>query len=760
MKIMKRKYIRKTIALIAVMALMCAPASAFAAGNTITKAGVTVYEATGAREMVCEKMNTYAEAPWTIEYPIEYTYKTGYTAVLPAVLHRGIPYTQFYRSNPDIDVLQENMTLATPFPEEPEEELPEEEVAEDMEEFEAEEPDPVRGLDCSSAAAYALRYATGNESPYNNYAIGATLPYSSSAFLIDGMRSGSGKATTAKGGTITYRDNLTKVGYYGKYTGYTTAVDTQTILAGLMEEGNYDAGTIYDNIYAKIKPGDILVKVKTSGAGHIMVVSSVRLVYSEDGLIDPLKSKVCILDQSAPDRSVFADGALSSWRTNSTLSASTGNRNNVFTFSTIVNSQYMIPVTAWPESTAYTVSYDLDGGTGYVASQTKFTYQPLTLRSNIPVKTGYTFSNWQSTENPAKVNYKAGGTYFDEANDTLKAIWNPNKGKVLYDANGGTGGPSYQTQYYDKPLTITSKEPERDGYAFLGWAYAPNATEPQFTAGSSFTDDARLSNGSGATVTLYAVWRQSISTAEAGLSQTSFKYTGMPQVPSVTLEEGGRLLTENIDYTLTYPENPVAGGTYTITVNGIGDYAGTKDITYTIKKFSQDFELEETAYTVSYGASSFNLDVEAETPVTYKSSNSSVASVDSYGNIAIKGVGTANITVKAASTDKYYSKTKTVTVTVKPKTTSVSSIYASKGALTVKWNRRSTETTGYQIRYSLNSSMSSAKKVTIYSPLTVKTKITGLKSSKKYYIQVRTYTNSGGKTYYSGWSSKKTATVK
>ena len=68
--------------------------------------------------------------------------------------------------------------------------------------------------------------------------------------------------------------------------------------------------------------------------------------------------------------------------------------------------------------------------------------------------------------------------------------------------------------------------------------------------------------------------------------------------------------------------------------------------------------------------------------------------------------------------------------------------------------------TGYQVRYSLKSSMASSKTKTVKGYATTSTKITNLKSKKTYYVQVRTYKTVNGKTYYSPWSAKKSVKTK
>lgn len=65
---------------------------------------------------------------------------------------------------------------------------------------------------------------------------------------------------------------------------------------------------------------------------------------------------------------------------------------------------------------------------------------------------------------------------------------------------------------------------------------------------------------------------------------------------------------------------------------------------------------------------------------------------------------------------------------------------------------------GYQIRYSLKSSMKSAK--TVLSKSTSKT-VSGLKKGKTYYVQVRAYKiDSSGSKVYGAWSSKQKVKIK
>ena len=84
---------------------------------------------------------------------------------------------------------------------------------------------------------------------------------------------------------------------------------------------------------------------------------------------------------------------------------------------------------------------------------------------------------------------------------------------ITYNANGGTGAPSPQTKESGKALTLSSTEPTRQGYTFLGWATSSGASSAQYNAGSSFTVDANT--------TLYAVWRKDVVATGAKLTKVS-----------------------------------------------------------------------------------------------------------------------------------------------------------------------------------------------------------------------------------------------
>lgn len=156
-----------------------------------------------------------------------------------------------------------------------------------------------------------------------------------------------------------------------------------------------------------------------------------------------------------------------------------------------VSKSYTIPALA-----IYTISYDANGGSDAPSSQKKYHGKNLTLRSTKPTRDGYTFKNWSSSAQSK--NYDPGDVYGYNAATTMKAQWTAITYTVKYNANGGSGAPSNQTKTYGKTLTLSSVKPTRENYSFLGWATSADATEVEYAAGASYTDNNKL--------TLYAVW--------------------------------------------------------------------------------------------------------------------------------------------------------------------------------------------------------------------------------------------------------------
>jgi hypothetical protein len=165
---------------------------------------------------------------------------------------------------------------------------------------------------------------------------------------------------------------------------------------------------------------------------------------------------------------------------------------------------------------------------------------------------------------------------------------------------------------------------------------------------------------------------------------------------------------------------------------------------------------------ITLSSTTYTYDGNVKTPtVTVKDSKGKVLTNKTDYTVSYasgrKNVGTYTVTITLKGN---YSGTVKSTFKINPKNISISSATSTKSkSFTVKWNKNTTQTTGYQIQYSTNSSFSNAKTVNVNNSTTSKT-FTKLTANKKYYVRMRTYKTVGSTNYYSKWSSSKTVTTK
>lgn len=204
--------------------------------------------------------------------------------------------------------------------------------------------------------------------------------------------------------------------------------------------------------------------------------------------------------------------------------------------------------------------------------------------------------------------------------------------------------------------------------------------------------------------------------------------------------------------------------TITITAKETKGYKkATKNVTVNVQNLDNVLTVGNVTKTYNKKAQSFNLNVKqsSNARLTYSSNNKNIA-VNGSGKVTIKAgyVGSATITIKAASTEGYNSAVKNITVTVNPSSTKISKLTNVRGKkLTIKWSKN-TNVTGYQIQYSTDKNFrSGVKTITISKNKTTSKTISKLKKGKKYYVRIRTYKKVSGKKYYSAWSSVKNKKV-
>lgn len=275
------------------------------------------------------------------------------------------------------------------------------------------------------------------------------------------------------------------------------------------------------------------------------------------------------------------------------------------------------------------------------------------------------------------------------------------------------------------------------------------------------------------------------STLDKSGYTTEFAYTGTAPEDlekSFVVRHAGNVV-DNPKITFTYYDSkgnkldkaPSASGTYTVTAA----FAGSGDMnncevtkSYTILKGSNQQQPPQqpeisAPKTMTLSASSYIYNGKVRKPsVTIKDTNGKAVSASNFTVSYSKGcknVGryTVKVTFKG-DYSKYKGMSKTFDI--KPKTTSISKLKASKKAFTVKWKKQAKQTTGYHIQYSRDKKFKSGVKAAKVGVSKTEKKISKLKSKKTYYVRIRTYktvkVNGKSVKMYSKWSNVKKVKTK
>lgn len=156
----------------------------------------------------------------------------------------------------------------------------------------------------------------------------------------------------------------------------------------------------------------------------------------------------------------------------------------------------------------YTINYNGNGAdSGSVSSQTAKPGETVTIAHNGFGRTGYWFSDWDTTPDGRGNDYAAGSQMADFATPgstvTLYAQWSPNYYAVHYDNNGGVNQMADTPMTYDEATQLSANVFTREGYTFVGWSTS------SYVMSVTYADQASVRNltaGYGDIVTLYAVW--------------------------------------------------------------------------------------------------------------------------------------------------------------------------------------------------------------------------------------------------------------
>ena len=120
------------------------------------------------------------------------------------------------------------------------------------------------------------------------------------------------------------------------------------------------------------------------------------------------------------------------WNTDSNAMTSTWSQN---TSKNINKSETYFPIV---KLKTYTIKYNANGGSGAPSNQVKEHNKNITLSTSKPIRTGYTFVNWNTSSAGNGTSYSTGATYSGNSDITMYAQWRRNRVIINFSVNGGT----------------------------------------------------------------------------------------------------------------------------------------------------------------------------------------------------------------------------------------------------------------------------------------------------------------------------------
>ncbi|MBS7008419.1 hypothetical protein [Anaerostipes sp.] len=224
---------------------------------------------------------------------------------------------------------------------------------------------------------------------------------------------------------------------------------------------------------------------------------------------------------------------------------------------------------------------------------------------------------------------------------------------------------------------------------------------------------------------------------------------------------------------------PVSSGKAKVNVKFVYENGKSVAVDYklTVGKGNQNIIVADV-FNKKYEDKSFSLNAKTtgDGRLSYSSSNTKTAAVDSSGKVTIKNSGTVLLKIQAAETSKYKSASKTVKLIIQPKkavqtkpkkkvvkkpkkAVLLKLTSPKKKILKITW-KKDKEVKGYQIYVAKNKKFSKSKKYFVKSYKTTSKKVTKLSRKKYYYVKIRSYKLDGNKKVYGSFSKVKRIKIK
>ena len=244
-------------------------------------------------------------------------------------------------------------------------------------------------------------------------------------------------------------------------------------------------------------------------------------------------------------------------------------------------------------------------------------------------------------------------------------------------------------------------------------------------------------------------------------------YTGNAYTPSITVSDSGTVLTNGVDYTVTYKNN-TNPGIATIVIEPVNkNYAGTKTINFRIAGVAVEgvkaSSIKHSSMSLSWARQSYAsgyqiCNAQSRVVETVTSNKNSAKLKGLSGGTTYKYKVRSYIQNKDGSRS-YGEFSSLISATTKLKTPSVKLSAKKAGQARVEWKAVS-GASGYEVYYK-GSKNGSFRKVKSINKANVRVcNIKGLKKNQKCYVRVRAFKRQGSNKLYSAKSKAKNVKIK
>ncbi|MCM1307716.1 MAG: InlB B-repeat-containing protein [Butyrivibrio sp.] len=327
------------------------------------------------------------------------------------------------------------------------------------------------------------------------------------------------------------------------------------------------------------------------------------------------------------------------------------------TENTTVSTTGKITLYAHWSNAKYKVSLNANGGSCSTASKT-VEYSKAYGTLPTPTRTGYTFAGWYTASSGGS-SVTADTIHNTTGNVTLYAHWSNTAYTVTFNANGGSCSTASKTVEYSKAYG-TLPTPNKSGNTFEGWYTSSSG-------GSRVSADTIYSTAGN--TTLYARWAGVYVTSvslEKAAGSTAYYIGDKVSVAGASIKavynDGTMVSVSGSDCEVSYPDMSTEGSK-TVKLSYGGKEAS---YTITVKKPTISISGGTNGSRTSTLTAAYEAGNQQSVSVSWKSSDTSVATVDENGKVTFnkdKGSnGSSTITASYTYMGNTYSASRTVSI--------------------------------------------------------------------------------------------------